>query len=121
MRLLLCFSLLLALFAPFSAQAGEARPSPSGSLVADCSFGAPQVASKGASVLAHEAERNHCMHIPCSSSTHDHTNSGCAGHAFGIEQANPNTFFASITQRVVAQDNAIFGLTLPPPVRPPLA
>jgi hypothetical protein len=121
MRLLFCLSLLLALIAQYNAQAGETRPLPSGTQLVDSTLAVPQVARKAATVVAHEADRKHCLHIPCSSSTHDHTNAGCAGHAFGIDQASPTAVYASIRQRVVAQDDAVIGLTFPPPVRPPLA
>jgi hypothetical protein len=87
----------------------------------DCNVASPQVATEAAAAIAHVADRNHCAHIPCSSSTHDHPNAGCAGHAFGIDQATPTPFFASIRLRVVTQHDEVIGLTLSPPVRPPLA
>lgn len=63
----------------------------------------------------------HCQHIPCSNSGHSHTSSGCGGHAFVSMFPNaPWKDFNSMS-RIGFSNESHCGLTLPPPVRPPLA
>lgn len=121
MRLLFCLSLLLALFAQFNAQSGEARADQSGTALTALDVAFPLASSVSVAVSPSAEDGKHCVHIPCTSSTHDHTNAGCAGHASGLDHGAVNAFSPRSRQRVTTRNDAVAGLTLAPPVRPPLA
>jgi hypothetical protein len=121
MRLLFCLSLFLALFAQFNAQSGEARADQSGTSLTALDVAFPLAASVSVAVSPSAEDGKHCVHIPCTSSTHDHTNAGCAGHASGLDHGAVNAFSPRSRQRVTTRNDAVAGLTLAPPVRPPLA
>lgn len=62
----------------------------------------------------------HCQHIPCSNSGHSHASSGCGGHSFvSLFPHEPLKNFNSMS-RIGFSNESITGLTLLPPVPPPL-
>lgn len=72
-----------------------------------------------ASVQAEPAE--HCAHIPCTNAAHSHTSGACAAHSFvaiGEGFLGPDYVAADV---IGLKHERHAGLTLLPPVPPPLA
>lgn len=63
----------------------------------------------------------HCPHVPCPNTSHNHLPGGCVGHSFVSTAALETPGMAVTDGRVAFEHDDASGRTLLPPVPPPLA
>ena len=105
--------LLLALF--FAAAPAEATS------VAGDDAAVAVSASQSPSDVTVSALPEHCPHVPCPNTSHDHLPGGCVGHSFLSTAALEAPRVALAQGRVASEHDDAGGRTLLPPVPPPLA
>ena len=76
------------------------------------------------SVIVQSADTDqseHCAHIPCANGAHSHTSSTCSAHSFVANCDGCIALDFESTASISYKNDHCVGLTLLPPVPPPLA